>query len=210
MVVREHGEDLLIVSREAGAAARERHLLTDRLGSVTVALDGQGALLGYRDYDPYGSVSIALDAGRAPRGPDLGFSGKEHDAETGLSYFGGRYYQPGWGRWLTPDPLGETDGPNLYDYVGDNPTTLIDPNGLEKRKRKAAAEANRRMGSTRAATAACVGALPSCVPAHSNVDMSSSRSSVRAVWFCLSTSLGIMRFISSPLTNSARRRMNSE
>lgn len=146
VVVREHDEDLLIVSRETGAAARERHLVTDQLGSVTVALDGQGALLGYRDYYPYGSVSIALDVGSPPRGPDLGFSGKEHDAETSLSYFGGRYYQPGWGRWLTPDPLGEIDGPNLYEYVGDNPTTLIDPHGLVKKDRKAARDANRRMG----------------------------------------------------------------
>jgi len=45
--------------------------------------------------------------------------------------FGARYYNPTTGRWLKPDPLGMVDGPNMYAYVNNNPTNLIDPWGLE-------------------------------------------------------------------------------
>jgi uncharacterized protein RhaS with RHS repeats len=47
-----------------------------------------------------------------------------------LDYFGGRYYDPETGRWLTPDPLGFVDGLNPYLYVGNNPINLIDPFGF--------------------------------------------------------------------------------
>jgi len=42
-----------------------------------------------------------------------------------------RYYNPQTGRWLSPDPLGMVDGPNLYAYVNNNPANWIDPWGLE-------------------------------------------------------------------------------
>lgn len=42
------------------------------------------------------------------------YSSKRLDAETGLLYFGRRYYAPDIGRWITPDPAGLADGPNLY------------------------------------------------------------------------------------------------
>ena len=46
-------------------------------------------------------------------------------------YFGARYYNPTIGRWLSPDPLGMVNGPNLYANCNNNPTNLIDPWGLE-------------------------------------------------------------------------------
>ncbi len=58
------------------------------------------------------------------------FSSKRHDPETGWVYFGRRYYDPVTGRWTTPDPLGFTDGPNLYAYVHNNPLTHFDLYGL--------------------------------------------------------------------------------
>lgn len=51
---------------------------------------------------------------------------------TGLTYFGRRYYQPTLGRWLTPDPLGFADGPNLYAYLKNSPLTAIDLYGLQR------------------------------------------------------------------------------
>ncbi len=50
--------------------------------------------------------------------------------ETGWVYFGRRYYNPVTGRWTTSDPLGFTDGPNLYAYVHNNPLTHFDLYGL--------------------------------------------------------------------------------
>ncbi len=48
----------------------------------------------------------------------------------GLVYFGLRFYDPSLGRWLTPDPSGFTDGPNLYVYVLNSPLNRLDLFGL--------------------------------------------------------------------------------
>jgi RHS repeat-associated protein len=58
------------------------------------------------------------------------FSGKRVDEETGLNYFGHRYYDSKVGRWITADPLWFEDGPNLYAYVHNSPIQYVDPNGL--------------------------------------------------------------------------------
>ena len=58
------------------------------------------------------------------------FSSKRTDEESHLIYFGRRYYDPSLGRWLTQDPLGYADGPNLYAYVSNNPLTHQDLYGL--------------------------------------------------------------------------------
>ncbi len=58
------------------------------------------------------------------------FSSKRYDPETGLINFGRRYYDPAVGRWLTPDPAGYADGPNLYAYVHNSPLTHFDLYGL--------------------------------------------------------------------------------
>ncbi len=55
---------------------------------------------------------------------------KRHDPETGFIYFSRRYYAPETGRWITPDPLGFADGPNMYAYVKSNPLTKFDLYGL--------------------------------------------------------------------------------
>ena len=58
------------------------------------------------------------------------FSSKRLDDEMGLLFYGRRYYDPGLGRWVTPDPKGFADGPNLYAFVKNNPLTLFDLYGL--------------------------------------------------------------------------------
>jgi RHS repeat-associated protein len=55
---------------------------------------------------------------------------KYHDWETGLSYYGYRYYDSGSGRWLNRDPLGEAGGLNLYEFVGNDSVNGVDPLGL--------------------------------------------------------------------------------
>ena len=54
------------------------------------------------------------------------------DQESGLSAFGLRYYDPKIGRWITPDPAGFADGPNLYAYVHNSPLLYWDQFGLFK------------------------------------------------------------------------------
>jgi RHS repeat-associated protein len=64
-------------------------------------------------------------------------TGKERDTESGLDYFKYRMYESSMGRWLSPDPsglthadLGNPQSLNLYNYVGNNPLTRADLDGL--------------------------------------------------------------------------------
>jgi RHS repeat-associated protein len=68
------------------------------------------------------------------------FTGKERDTESGLDYFGARYYASTMGRWLSPDwsaspeavPYSHLDNPqslNLYGYVLNNPLSKPDLDG---------------------------------------------------------------------------------
>jgi RHS repeat-associated protein len=59
------------------------------------------------------------------------FSSKRIDEESGLVYYGRRFYDPQAGRWITPDPLGYTAGINLYAFVLNNPLIKVDLYGLE-------------------------------------------------------------------------------
>ena len=68
---------------------------------------------------------------------DQKFTGKERDAESGLDYFGARYYGSALGRFTTPDPKGFSEQTisnpqkwNAYTYVLNNPLILIDPDGM--------------------------------------------------------------------------------
>ena len=58
------------------------------------------------------------------------FSAKERDPETGLSYFGSRYYSSDLSIWLSVDPM-SAKYPSLspYVYCANNPVMLTDPNG---------------------------------------------------------------------------------
>ena len=62
------------------------------------------------------------------------FTGKERDTESGLDYFGARYYASNMGRFLSPDPLGGSllnpQSLNRYSYGFNNPLTNIDPTGM--------------------------------------------------------------------------------
>lgn len=67
------------------------------------------------------------------------FTGKERDTETGLDYFGARYYGSNIGRWVSPDPVNVTEDRllnpantlNKYVYGGDNPLKYVDPDGRD-------------------------------------------------------------------------------
>jgi RHS repeat-associated protein len=75
------------------------HYHVDALGSVRAVTDTSGQLVRRHDYLPFGEENgvPGADARR--------FTGKERDQETGLDYFGGRYYAQRMGRFTTVDPV---------------------------------------------------------------------------------------------------------
>jgi len=60
-------------------------------------------------------------------------TGREWDKETGLYYNHARYFDPMEGRFVSKDPSGFVDGPNLYSYTENNPINRTDPTGLSHR-----------------------------------------------------------------------------
>ena len=100
--------------------------LADHLGSSTAVLDATGSPVTREEFTPYGETAFGGSATKRYR-----HGGKERDEETGLSYYGFRYYAPWLCRWVSPDPAGRKDGPNLYQFVRGNPMRLTDPTGLQ-------------------------------------------------------------------------------
>ena len=104
--------------------------LYDANGNVGQLVDAStGSIAAHYEYDPFGNTIVAngSEAGSNP----FRFSTKSLDTETGLSYYGYRYYSPELGRWISKDPLQELGGINLYIFVGNCPVGYIDYLGLD-------------------------------------------------------------------------------
>jgi RHS repeat-associated protein len=82
------------------------------------------------EYVPFGEVFIE-ERNNTWNTPYL-FNAKELDEETGLYYYGARYYDPRISLWLSADPLQEKY-PNVstYAYCAQNPVKFVDPDGME-------------------------------------------------------------------------------
>ncbi len=99
--------------------------LYDLRGNIVGLVDPDTKTLkeAYR-YSAFGEIR-ALTARQNP----WTFSGKRFDSETGLIYFGRRYYHPTLSKWITPDPVGAVDRPNLYAFLRGNPIAFFDAVG---------------------------------------------------------------------------------
>lgn len=92
-----------------------------------VLTDANAQIVARYPSDAYGNLLIPAGS----NAPFYGFQSKEYDPLTGLSFFGGRYYSPFFGRFISQDPSGMIDGPNVYTYVNNNPINSFDPFGLD-------------------------------------------------------------------------------
>lgn len=103
----------------------------DLFGNVVklIPLEAQEPLVEYR-YSAFGEEEILHSEDFFSHYNPWRFCSKRIDQETGLFYFGRRFYAPALGRWLTPDPAGFTDILNLYTYVLNNAYTHLDLHGL--------------------------------------------------------------------------------
>jgi RHS repeat-associated protein len=109
-----------------------RYQFGNHLGSSSLELDDDGVEISYEEYYPYGSTSYqAVDKDIKAAAKRYRYTGKERDDETGLYYYGARYYAAWLGRWVSCDPMGLVDGPNLYVYTYNSPTQLVDIKGTQ-------------------------------------------------------------------------------
>lgn len=124
-----------------------QYLTADHLGSTRLVTNSGGVVKRY-DYFPFGEQ---LSAGEGARTTAMGytdrpavdpvterFTGKERDVETGLDYFGFRYFSAAQGRFTSTDPVVVTPARmldpqmfNLYAYARNNPLKYVDPDGRD-------------------------------------------------------------------------------
>ena len=125
----------VVSSLPVDASVGTNYYLDDHLGTTQMELSSGGWPVWQGQFMPFG--------GELPDGSTAmhyKFTGKERDAESGLDYFGARYYASSMGRWMSPDwsakaepvpysKLGDPQTLNLYGYLTNNPLSRTDPDG---------------------------------------------------------------------------------
>jgi len=136
---------------QGGSGTGIQWLVTDQLGTPRMVFDQTGSFASVKrhDYLPFGEELFADSGGRTESqgyvhvysvsdGNRQKFTSKERDNETGLDYFGYRYYGSTLGRWTSTDPLidfkrnvSEPQAWNQYQYCINNPLNRTDPDGRQ-------------------------------------------------------------------------------
>ncbi len=99
--------------------------------ALDIPLDGSAVLLDRTFplvYDSYYASGTTAN-GAFPGGQNLLFQGLWTDPVTGMGYARNRWYDARNAVWLSQDPLGDKDSPNLYGFVGARPHEATDPMG---------------------------------------------------------------------------------
>src|SRR5258708_2743467 len=115
-----------------------KYYVTDHLHSTDMFVEKTGTVLAAQHFYPWGGTVPGV--GVSTSNNHYKFTGKERDSESGLDYFGARYYSNGLGRFIsadwsaTPIPVpyadfGDPQSLNLYTYVRNLPTTQFDADG---------------------------------------------------------------------------------
>ena len=105
----------------------------DHLGSSSFITNLEGDVVQHIEYVPFGEVFIE-ERNSVWNTPYL-FNAKEFDEETGMYYYGARYYEPRLSLWMSTDPMSEKYfSLSAYSYCFNNPISVIDPDGLQGTK----------------------------------------------------------------------------
>ncbi|WP_255322933.1 RHS repeat-associated core domain-containing protein [Lysobacter sp. K5869] len=117
----------MLFSLNSSAQTVVEYIHTDALGSPMAITDANQNVVEWRIYEPFG----ATEQGGMQSGP--GYTGHVGDESTQLWYMQQRYYDPGIGRFVSPDPVvvGAGSGVNFnrYWYANNNPYRFVDPDG---------------------------------------------------------------------------------
>ena len=102
----------------------------DHLGSSSFITNLDGEVVQHIEYVPFGEVFIE-ERNNVWNTPYL-FNAKEFDEETGMYYYGARYYEPRLSLWMSTDPMqGNYPNTATYCYAFNNPIIYVDPDGKE-------------------------------------------------------------------------------
>ena len=103
----------------------------DHLGSSSYITNLDGEVVQHVEYVPFGEVFVE-ERNNIWNTPYL-FNAKEFDEETGMYYYGARYYEPKVSLWISVDKLSEEDlKVSSYCYTDNNPIKYLDPDGNKK------------------------------------------------------------------------------
>lgn len=102
----------------------------DGNGNITSLVNTNQSIVASYRYDPFGNT---ISQSGSLAGSNLyRFSSKQLHLNSGMYYYGYRWYLPQLQRWVNRDPIGEEGGINLYRFVLNNSVNLADPFGFEE------------------------------------------------------------------------------
>jgi RHS repeat-associated protein len=102
--------------------------LEDQIGSSSIRLNTTGSIIDKEEYYPFGDSSLRTFSKKRYR-----YVGKEKDLESGLYYYGARYYAAWTCRFISVDPLaGDYPFYTPYNYAGNKPVNKVDIDGMQE------------------------------------------------------------------------------
>ncbi len=111
-----------------GNFTTHNYYFADGNGNITYMLNSSQSMVASYRYDPFGNTISS--SGTLASANDYHFSGKEIHSNSGMYYYGYRFYDPSLERWINRDPIEEEGGVNLYVFVANDPIERIDTRGL--------------------------------------------------------------------------------
>ena len=150
LMAQKTGDDVLFFQYGAGGVPLgfvyngvQYFYITNQLGDIIGITDSTGDAFVMYSYDEWGSPIQTItrdntaEQNKIAEINPLRYRGYYYDTETGYYYLQSRYYNPEWGRFISPDSFGYIDnstrlGFNAYIYCVNNPIMFTDPTGTEE------------------------------------------------------------------------------